>query len=361
MRIIAPGKRCTSTADGCWEPEPGRPGLALERVAQQHAIETGRRIARGRIAIQRRRIDAAQRGLHQADTDHGQYRQRNHADRRRTEPGLGQEYRQCEADEHHRDRCEAADEADAAVADQAFAPGALEQGRAFLHRLDRTYVLRDQHRHGEEGGERPRHADEAGDDPADDASALFDAAQEHADGRGDRRVAEDGHPLAGGDAQAGADRRIAAIEAHHRRADQRGGEEEHHEVLHQVEREAEDVEPGRQAVAAICLLEHAEAEQRQQECRRDQHHREHGQKREHQQFLVGTQDRQAGLGQRPTARELAHCGSPHGECGSWKDSVTARSPPAAAAHRGRGALPTTPRARRHAPDRRNAARRRPAA
>jgi hypothetical protein len=118
-----------------------------------------------------------------------------------------------QGDHHQRDDEELQqpeDDADAALADQVFAPGLLQQQRAFLDRIDRADVAADEDRHGHEGDHGPGGAEQAGDPFADDAGAFLDGAQDHAHGRGDQRIAEDRAALGPGDVEAVGDGGISA-------------------------------------------------------------------------------------------------------------------------------------------------------
>jgi hypothetical protein len=118
---------------------------------------------------------------------------------------------------------------------------------------------------------------------------------------GDGRVAEDGHDFRAGDSESVGDGGIAALKADHGGADQGRVEEEHDEVLAQIEQETED-QKRRLGIEPLDLVsEDAQRKQRGDEAGRQDDRRDRRAQRKDQQFLVLTQNLTACLDQRPAA------------------------------------------------------------
>jgi len=96
---------------------------------------------------------------------------------------------------------------------------------------------------------------------------------------------------------------IAAVEPHHRGADQRRVEEEDHEVLAEIEEERDHVHPDRDPLVRVAgeAIENAQPDDGRGEGR--QHHNERAQRdeRKEQQLLVLAEHRGARLDQAPAA------------------------------------------------------------
>src|SRR5665647_863966 len=301
-RSRAPRRPCFASDD------PARP-LGPERLRQHLLVERARLAADG-VLVDRGGVDAAQRGAQQADHHDRDDRHGDHGDAEHDDADAHDQ--DAKPDAHHGDgeAKQAENQTDPGAADDLLAPGLLEQTGAALDRRDRSDALDDQHGDDEEGDDVPRHAAQRRDDDAGDAAAFAKELQDEADGRGDRRVAEDGPDVAPGAAQAVAERRVVAFEADDRGAHEGRVEEDDDQVLDQVEQDDQHPQAHAGAVVTDAPPEAGE-EAGDDERGRDDEHTDRRHDREDDQFLVLLQHPPAELDELPAAREATHaCSSP---------------------------------------------------
>src|SRR3989440_13077350 len=140
---------------------------------------------------------------------------------------------QTDAGQHENHR----NETEAEAADDFFSPGVAEELGGALHRFDGGKVFERQHRDHEVAGQRPDDANDAHDQAADQAQALFQSAQDDADGGGHERPLKNGALAVPGQLDAVAERPRAAHQAAIGDADEGDVEEHDHEIIHHVQSE----------------------------------------------------------------------------------------------------------------------------
>ena len=272
----------------------------LERISHQRIIKSTADHTFLGVAIYRGGVDALQRGLHECEHQRGDHAQHDHD----TDQDRGARYRgkrdESGGGQDQSENKQAEDQADAGVADQAFAPRALEQFGAALDCIERADIAVHEHRHDQESRERPAHADQANDPLADESGAILQRAQYHADRGGNYRVAENRRQLRHGDAKPIGSGRRAAAQVNRHRTNQRRVEKDDDEILHKVDQEHQH----RAAGSHMCMrgpLQLTGKCHRQKETGGDDDRADGRQRRKYQQRFLRAQYAGTRLDQRPAA------------------------------------------------------------
>src|ERR1700719_1797212 len=204
-------------------------------------------------------------------------------------------------------------EAEAEAADDFFSPGVAEEFGGALHGVYGGKVLEGQHGDHEVAGQRPDDANDAHDQAADQAQALFQSAQDDADGGGDERPLKNGALALPSQFDAVAERPRAAHQAAIGDADEGNVEEHDHEVIHHVQGEHAEQEHRRLIRIEPFAGSYGRGPRRQQQERaassnhgRDNKTRNSREHRKQHQLFVGTKNGEALHDELPTTRELTH-------------------------------------------------------
>src|SRR2546430_11283264 len=204
-------------------------------------------------------------------------------------------------------------EAEAEAADDFFSPSVAEELGGALHGGDGREVLEGQDGNHKVTSQRPDYSDDAHDQTAEQAHALFERAQYDADRGGDERPLQNSAFARPSELEAVAEGPCAAHQAAVGDADEIDVEEHDHKIVHNVQ--SEHAEHKHRRLVRMEVLAGSQSRgpgrHHQERAARGDNGRDDkaGNGREHRkqhQLFVGTKNGKALLNELPTTRELTH-------------------------------------------------------
>src|SRR5713101_7881295 len=280
------------------------------REGRRHLLEAG-------VAIERRVEDASHRGHENREQEEIKNHQKQ-ADEQAAETAYkrgGDQQADTGQHENHGNK------AKAEAANDLFSPSVAEELGGALHGVDGGKVFEGQHRDHEIAGQRPGETDNPDDNAPDKAQALFQSAQDDADGRSDERPLQNGALARPGQFEAVTEGPRAAHQAAIGDANEGDVEEHDHEIIHDVYSEQADQKHRRLVRIEAFAGSNGRGPCRQHQERaasgndgRDNKTRNSREHREQHQLFVGTKNGEALLDELPTTRKLTHRTLPR----NWK-------------------------------------------